>query len=435
MANKYTKRYIANIAIEAVTPLKVGSSDVDMLQDSPVQKDWNELPMILGTSIAGVLRKEFDTAFANDVFGDNNAKKKENKGSRIIISNALLCDENMQVQEKLLTQKTPFLKLFENLPLREHTAITDKGVAKENSKFDEEVVYKGSRFKFCLEFIANEDDEPKWIKLLDTINSKIFRLGSGTTKGFGDVKVLVQESSYELFDLNSDGYRSHSSSLNTSYKNPFDFAAKAIPNYDTYLLEITPDDFFIFGSGFGDDDADAIPVFESIIDYEKRDLSKEQILIPASSIKGALAHRALFHYNKLMGNTIEANNGVLSLHQIFGAAKDQENESKGKLLMSDCFMNNDAQTKVFDHVSIDRFTGGAIEGALFQEKTLHDKRVYTIEILLEKGIDNNEAIKAFESALQDITTGMLPLGGMTTKGHGYFSGTLLKNGDKYEVTN
>jgi len=434
MTTKYTKRYVANIVIEAATPLKVGSSDVDMLQDSPVQKDWNELPMILGTSIAGVLRKEFDTAFANDVFGDEDAKKKANKGSRIIISNALLCDENMQVQEKLLTEKTPFLKLFENLPLREHTAITEKGVAKENSKFDEEVVYKGSRFKFRLEFIADENDRENWKQLLETLNSKIFRLGSGTTKGFGDMRVLRELSSYDVFDLDSDEYRSHSSSLNTSYNKAFDFAAREVQKHENYLLEIAPDDFFIFGSGFGDDDADATPVFESVIDYETKELSKQKILIPASSIKGALAHRALFHYNKIMGNTIEKENGAAVLHQVFGAAKDEENESKGKLLMSDCFMSDKADRKIFDHVGIDRFTGGAMDGVLFQEKTLHDERAYKIEILLEKDVEK-EALKAFELALQDITTGMLPLGGMTTKGHGFFSGTLFKNGVKYEVTN
>ena len=53
-------RFVAHITIEAKTPLKVGSNENDILQDSPIQKDWNNLPMILGTSIAGVLRKEFD---------------------------------------------------------------------------------------------------------------------------------------------------------------------------------------------------------------------------------------------------------------------------------------------------------------------------------------------------------------------------------------
>ena len=38
------------------------------------------------------------------------------------------------------------------------------------------------------------------------------------------------------------------------------------------------------------------------------------------------------------------------------------------------------------------------------------------------------ALEAFEKALKDITTGMLSLGGATTKGHGIFRGKVLKNG-------
>ena len=418
-------RYIASIVIEANTPLKVGSSDIDMLQDSPVQKDWNELPMILGTSIAGVLRKEFSKDMANDIFGDEHSKQKDNKGSRIIISNALLCDSNMKVVEKLDLEKNDFLKIFDNLPIREHTAITDKGVAKENSKFDEEIVYKGARFRFRLEFIGDENDKENWQEILKTINSKTFRLGGGTTKGFGDIKVLNEFCSYDIFDIKSKEYQEKSSSLNTTYSKPFPKEQKDI-NYTIYILKITPDDFFLFGSGFGDDEADMTPVYEKVVDYDKATLSEEMILIPASSIKGAISHRTTYHYNlqnKLFIGNSEAKE---SIKEIFGEAKqsDENLGFKGKVIFSDCFKPK-VKEKVFDHVAIDRFTGGGIDGALFQEKTIADDREYIIEILLEKGIDE-VYIKAFESSLDDICSGMLPLGGTTTKGHGVFNGSWNK---------
>jgi len=416
-------RYIAHIIFEAKTPLKMGSNENDFLHDSLVQKDWNSLPMLLGTSLAGVLRKEFR--------GDAKLLFGEETGSRVIISNALLLDENEKVHENLLLEKNSFLKIFDQLPIREHTAINDKGVAKKGSKFDEEVVYKGTRFKFSIEVL---DDKKGFEEILKKLYLKPFRVGGGSTKGFGSISVLNIE--YKSYD--EEAYVDYSSSLNYKLN-----GKKYIPEdveTDThlqYILKIKPDDFFLFGSGFGDSDADMTPVYEEVIDYEKKCLSKKQILIPASSIKGALSHKTTFHYNKIHEYNVENGKGVLSVSEIFGEAKDSKNEqhsSKGKVLMSDCFMNNDAKTKVFDHVSIDRFTGGAIDGALFQEKTLHDKRVYTIEIFVEKDVDSN-ALKAFELALQDITTGMLPLGGMTTKGHGFFSGTLFKNGEKYEVAN
>jgi CRISPR/Cas system CMR subunit Cmr4 (Cas7 group RAMP superfamily) len=417
-------RYIAHIVIEADTPIKVGSNASDFLQDSPVQKDWNGLPMILGTSIAGVLRKDFK-GDVKDIFG-------EDKGSKVIISNALLLDEKGKVYEELLTSKSDFLKVFDNLPIREHTAINSKGVTNNGAKFDEEVVYKGIRFKFSIEFI--EDVKETFDSVLNILSNSAFRLGGGNTKGFGKFKII--EIKTGLVDLENYSSSLNGSEVLTSHN--CEVKASIPKKHTTYTLKIRPDDFFMFGSGFGDDDADMTPVFEKVVDYKNGKLSEKQVLIPASSIKGAIAHRTAFYYNKKMlelGNdhtkTGENNEAVKA---IFGHKKELDKNTqkelgqKGKILISDCFKEHSAQTKTFDHVAIDRFTGGAIDGALFQEKTVaRDDDSYEIEILLEKTIQGDE-LKAFENALKDIATGMLSLGGATTKGHGVFSGEVLKDG-------
>ncbi len=409
-------RDIAHIIIEAQTPLKVGSNASDFLQDSPVQKDFNNLPMILGTSLAGVLRKEFSHSEAKELFG-------EKDGSKVIFSNALLVDENNKVQESLLLKKSPFLTIFEHLPIREHTVISSKGVS--DNKFDEEVVYKGTRFKFSIELI--EDDKESFERLLSMLSLSSLRFGGGSTKGFGKFKVLSIES--KRFD--AQNYLTYSSSLNYVLRGESrTVEAKENANYTKYTLKITPEDFFMFGSGFGDSDADATPVYEKVVDYASAKLFEEMILIPASSIKGALAHRTTFHYNSLIGNTIEAKNGIDNITEIFGEAKNSKKKidgSKGKVIFSDDFQTKE-DTKVFDHVSIDRFTGGAKDGALFQEKTIADDREYEIEILLHKDVNDKER-EAFENALEDITIGMLPLGGATTKGHGVFTGSWSKDGE------
>lgn len=416
-------KYIAHIVIEAKTPLKVGSNASDIFRDSPVQKDWNGLPMILGTSIAGVLRKDFDKENVEDIFGDE-------KGSKLIISNALLVDEKNRVTEDLLLEKSDFLKYFENLPVREHTRITDKGGAGEYAKFDEEVVYKGSRFKFSLEL--RESDEMTLHKILNVLGMSSFRLGSGSSKGFGKFKIHTIKT--QTFPL--DKYTQYSSSLNYKLKkNFYILQEKDSSQHTKYLLKISPDDFYIFGSGLGDSQADSTPAYEYVLDYDTQSIREEYILFPASSLKGALSHRTTYHYNLQTNRFIESTKekkprGVIS--EIFGLAKDKDAKAfKGKVLLSDCFAIKKETPKVFDHVSIDRFTGGARDGALFQEKTIAQKDEWEIEILLEKGVDE-VYVKAFESALKDIATGMLALGGMTGKGHGVFNGELFKDGEKYE---
>ncbi len=328
-------RHIAYITIEADTPLKVGSNASDFLQDSPIQKDFNDLPIILGTSIAGVLRKDFDKTKADEIFGKDD-------GSKVIFSNALILDEKDKVCEELLLEKSDFLNIFDNLPIREHTAITDKGVVLEHSKFDEEVVYKGTRFKFSIEII--EDKKKSFEEILALLTTPSFRLGGGSTKGFGKFNIFeIKTQSYT-----KDNYHEYSSSLNHTLSTLYKQEEQSDKNYTIYTLNIEPEDFFIFGSGFGDSDSDSTPVYEKVVDYENAKLSDAQILIPASSIKGALAHRTTYHYNRLkklfIGN-IEANENI---KEIFGEAKNSKEDivgSKGKIIFSDCYKANKKRLK------------------------------------------------------------------------------------------
>jgi len=416
--------HIAHIIIEAKTPLKIGSNESSFFRDAPIQKDWNRLPMILGTSIAGVLRREF-SGDIDEIFGNEN-------GSRVILSNALLLDENMRVHETLLLQKSKFLEKFETLPIREHTAITHKGVTRDKSKFDEEVIYRGARFKFS---ITIEDNQESFEKILDSLYNKTFRLGGGSTKGYGEIEVV----DIKIDKFHTKEYIEFQNSLNTILSS--NYTPKTHKDYTTYILKLTPDDFFIFGSGFGDSDADMIPVIEDIIVWRdnKPEFEKRELLIPASSIKGAISHRVAYYYNKenkIFADTIsteefenykEENN--LAVVEIFGHKKEivdkEELGKKGNILFSDSFKSN-YQTKVFDHVAIDRFTGGAIDGALFQEKVVHSDE-FEVVLILREDIKYKDI---FEKVLKDICNGLLPLGGMTTKGHGVFSGRCYRDGEQ-----
>lgn len=420
-------KFIANITIMAKTPLKVGSNGIDFLQDSPVQKDWNDLPMILGTSIAGALRAKFDKA--NKFFGDDQSDTKDknlSQGSKVIISNALLCDELGKVSENLLVKKSRFQELFSSLPKRDHTAINSKGVAKEHSKFDEEIVYKGAKFKFNLELLEVDtacEDDFKYILSLLYQNS--FRLGGGSTKGFGKIEVV--KITYDKFDLASQKYEELENTLNANFTQIYENKNQVDENYEIYEISLTPDDFYMFG-GWYDKEVDNSPVYEKVIIHkdDKSYLSSRKILIPASSVKGAISHRSTYHYNLLNDKFIGDNDIFLNVDEIFGSKKDKDKKGcKGKIIFSDIFLDDDKESKIFDHAAIDRFTGGAIDGALFQEKTISSKQELKFEILLDKNV-KNKALEAFEKTLDDLCNGMLPLGGYTTKGHGMFSGKWSK---------
>jgi len=334
----------------------------------------------------------------------------------------------------LLLEKSEFLRYFDILPIRDHVAIGANGVAKDAGKFDEEVVFKGTRFKFSLEF---DGSKKEFEEILNLLYDPMLRLGGGSSKGFGSLGILE----IKWGEFEPDRY---SSSLNFSSDEfvkfmPDSAADSNLKRHIRYELKILPDDFFMFGSGFGDKDADQTSVLESAIDYKKERLSKRKILIPASSVKGALSHRTAFHFNKInkqFGEKTKVGSENEAVREIFGYEKNKNDKgAKGKILISDCFWDYDEakDTKVFEHVSIDRFTGGAIDSALFQEKVVAKRDEFIIEILLKNNV-SKDSLMAFEITLNDVVKGHLPLGGATTKGYGFFKGEVVKNGKRLELT-
>lgn len=449
---KFNKRYIAHITIEADTPLNISSGETDALTDSLVAMDANGLPLIPGTSLTGVLRSallnkmEKDTI--NKLFGYQGSGN-DGQGSRVIISNAHFIGKDGNVIEGLqqIDFSDDFYAKFLELPVREHCKMTHKGTAKEHGKFDNQVVYKGTRFKFSIELIDNGDDENRWTQLLDTFKMNSFRIGGGSRKGYGKLKVISIHSS-EFDDIHK--YLEISSSLNTPLKYSSSMDTNSISDEDwlKYSLYITPETFYQFGSGFGDEEVDMTPVYEEIVKWNdgKPSFSDKMILVPASAIKGALSHRVAYYYNKLKEiyaenilpqEEIEKHIGEnnFAVATLFGFSKDSKAESdkdkkvgqRGNCLLSDCFKERKKNAeKILNHVAIDRFTGGGRDGALFDEKVIVQNDEYNIEILVYKNaLQDNDVKKAFELGVNDIITGMLPLGGGVLRGHGCFNGKCI----------
>ncbi len=144
-----------------------------------------------------------------------------------------------------------------------------------------------------------------------------------------------------------------------------------------------------------------------------------------------------FYYNKVVGATIENGQGKVgedndAVVALFGHKKElkngKESGQKGRVDFEDLFVTESSK-KIFDHNSIDRFTGGTIDGALFAEETVRTDEEIFVKLEVKKDAFPDGEIGAniqyaFEEALKDICTGMLPLGGMITKGHGVFCGRL-----------
>jgi len=457
---KYTHRLLARIVIEAATPLAVGSGEKSIMTDSLVATDANGLPYIPGTAIAGVLRHLIGEEEAKTFFG--NPQKGKQTGSEIIFTEAKLVgkdgkaidglkqidtkDGQKQIDtkdgQKQIDTKIDFYQHYLNLPIRQHNSIDKYGTVRDTGKFDEQVVYKGSRFCFEIEMVSDGSNTEDFNKVLNQMQSSQFRLGGGTTCGFGEVKVVkVQARTLDMQKVEDrTSYASKSSCLSSDWagwkENEYSIN-KPKDEVTAYELRLQPDDFFLFGSGYGDDDADMTPVKETVLtwyeDGKFKGFEEKQTLIPATSVKGALAHRVAFHYNKFKEYFVGNDNAkVLSeneaVRQLFGYA-DEKGNRKGCITLSDVFLGEAPKEKVVPHVAIDRFMGGTIPGALFNEKvSLGKGREIRLHLYLHlrQGKYGEKVVEALEQALSDICNGLLPLGGGVNRGNGTFKGTLTK---------
>ena len=152
-----------------------------------------------------------------------------------------------------------------------------------------------------------------------------------------------------------------------------------------------------------------------------------------------MRHRVAYNFNKIKEYYADTtaldpahydaskNDAVRAL---FGYADQNEKvQQRGKVLFADIIVDPEkqkmkAQPHLFNHVAIDRFTGGTINGALFTEQADYVAgQTYETDILVSKEALTAPDIKAaWEKTLDDLCGGLLPLGGSTNRGHGIFTG-------------
>ncbi|GAA3657874.1 RAMP superfamily CRISPR-associated protein [Flavivirga jejuensis] len=437
-------KYIAQIVVEAISPLAIGSDTLAYDQDNLVVKDCNNLPCIPGTAIAGFLRvnnNEIDALFGDD----RESNKKQPVGSNICVSDGFLLGKDQKVIQEPQIITCDFLKKYENLPIRQHTAISHLGAAKNTGMFDTEIVFKGSCFKFQIELELEKENSKAWQAIKNTLLSNNFYIGASEFNNFGELQVVeLKDAEFNIANgLELKKYLGISADLNSgsdSLKVVDIDTAGITKKYEVEEINLSgANSFFHFGAGFGDDEVDAVCYKEDVIEGWENDAPsfEEKYVIPGTSIKGTLAHRVAFHYNKknditiekiieehnkdnsksieiLIGSHIGYNNQAVC--DIFGKPKISENENgeHGKLIIQDVYLDDSYDEITFNHNKIDRYTGGTIAGALFNEKVLaidaFDLKFKTDTATLEN--------KYLQAALNDLKNGLLPIGGLTNKGHG-----------------
>lgn len=304
--------------------------------------------------------------------------------------------------------------------------------AVRGSKYDLEVVPRKTVFRLQFElvirqFYAGQPLKPLLNLIINAFKDGKIGLGARTRRGLGAGRVKDWQIQDLDFTKQEDVYRwinrppvSHSGPVNLEgavrelAANRETLERKAPQNaLSSFRLDAS---FFLKGSllvrsyrGTGQE-PDATPV-----------LSAGQPVLPGTSVAGAIRHRAERITNTL---TDDPARSQALLDPLFGLV-DEENKLQraGRLRVAEHLVQETTQ-EIQTRLKIDRLTGGALSGYLFEEKALWGSpdmhAVWKLELELVE--PKKAEMGLLLQVLKDLWVGDLPLGGGNSVGRGRLAG-------------
>lgn len=401
---------------------------MDDVQDQPVIRNAFGFWQIPGTSLAGSLRalgERLDAELTPEMFGDQQGEKSV--ASLIWCADGLVLDyDGKPALAKTLAGQECRIEC-ENF-VRDHVRIDlDSGAGVDGGKFDSGFVPAGSRF--LLEFRCDgwdkelmEQQKAYFDALVGQLLAGNLTIGGKTGLGYGQYKVL--ESAYRELDLRTPegmqawldlGRFDLPAKVGGSPLVPPEASQPPAGNGLEGWLEIPLDcdGPVLIGGGFSHSDADMVFALTPGLDYEHGQVIWNPVL-PSSSLRGIFRH-AVYSVLQALG----AVDSEEILNSLFGFIRGDQGQ-QGKVSFADCALQNSAKKQHYQfvqHVAIDRFTGGTVDGALFSEEPYWNEGSQAVLRIQANGLQAHEAALFFH-ALFDLLEGSLAVGSGVNRGNG-----------------
>ena len=422
---------IARFIVKTATPLHAGGgSSVEF--DQPVSRDpfgfWN----IQASSLAGFLRAVIgseDDSAAKQLFGSSTDGGI--RASDVWLSDAVLLDfdgkpawEKANRGEDIAIPQGPFI--------RDHVKINlATGAAERSAKFDEEIVPPGAMFAFEMSLDSwNNDDEAleksereNFFRLFNLIKSNGLRVGGKAVNGYGSF--VTEYGEIREFDLRTakglEAWLNLCPAPKFAQSEGAEVGVEASELREKHsgidatlsfrLRNATP--VLVGGTNTEDASYDMACLMTPVFIDGGSSHVQYRYTIPGSSIRGVLRHRVAE-----IASALGSDGGKVadSVFGSIGADGKEGQGSMGHLLCMDVLLDPSKHAEGIQHVKIDKFTGGAMSGALFDEAPIANEFKADFNMTV-KGIDPYGA-KLLAHALLDFFTGELPIGGGSNRGNG-----------------
>lgn len=433
--------------LKLLSPLLLGSGNDD-LADIEVMRDSNGSPFIPGTSLAGVLKHYFEDNFQDQLYYDSECfwgihrKKTGNGKKEESYQSAFIChDRDCRYRRLCSYCKESYQSAFicydlfskgASVRVRDGVKIDPRSqTAEKSGKYDFELIEEGAEFDLFWELtLRGNNSKEKYQKILatliDVLKNGELSIGAKTNSGFG--KCELQDIHVIHFDfknindvlewLKQDWQKSDYKGEGSEWK------------MEPYPIENRT---FSIDAKFAIKNSIIIRAYS-----EKANMpdstsltSAGKYILPGTSLKGAIRHRA----SKILKTlSPEGNIAEGKIESLFGiAGKEGESEGKTKcgkskkeiksrVKVEEIEINN-VEPELQTRIKIDRFTGGTIKSALLESMPLWSKgndEALNIKIKIEK-------YKPWEAGLmmhvlKDLWCGDLAIGGEKSVGRGVLKG-------------
>lgn len=401
-----------------------GTADMTILRDAREGR-----PLLPGTSLAGALRSHLA-----DVLGGY--YRSEAPEVALLFGDAR--DDDLGRQSPLIVfDSLGKLSNDQTLEIRDGVQIEGAtGTAKENKKFDFEILPAGTRFPLRFELVVSENaDEGKLLRLLVTslngLASGDIALGMRRSRGLGALR--AERWKAVRYDLSRrEGWWQWLSTDPRQRYLPDDVPADDDPEaalrkaYPALKIATPPDDQrrrLLFElklqlkSGLLVRSAPVEPDAPDVVHLQ----SAGSPVLPGTSLAGVLRARALRIARLVRGDRDDAERWVSGM---FGPRREEVvSRSKEKLWASRLRISEsivkDGTRMRTTRVRIDRFTQGVDSSALFEEEP-----DYMGKVCIRMELRNPQPGEAglLLLVLKDLMSGDLAVGGTASVGRGIFSG-------------
>ncbi|CAG1004531.1 hypothetical protein ANRL4_03454 [Anaerolineae bacterium] len=400
-SRRIVKRLVVTCDLVLQTPAHFGNGDSDELTDMPLLVDPADgrSPLLTGASQAGSLRAYLKAREGGQsvhevlLFG---GAKEDDQGEQ----SPLIIDDSRGSFVGM--EKRHGVKINAQSRTAEHDAL-----------YDLHLWEVGTRFPLHMELIIREGKNESGLKIalataLEGLSDGSIRLGMRKRRGFG--KVSIESLSVQEYELSSPNWLM--AWLKGEAGAPITLGASLPDQRNLWILsaDFAVDGSLLIRAGEGQDDTGP----DMVHLHSKRNSAPKPIL-SGTSLTGALRARAYKIINTLKGKQ-SAESVVDSL---FGQMKNKT-KLASRLTVDECEITGAVVTNlVQNRVSIDRFTGGARDSALFSQQPAWGGEV-RITIRLINPEEHEKGLLLL--LLKDLWTGDLPLGGESSVGRGRLKG-------------